>query len=170
MTIAACPKCSEEVSLPSQASAQARVRCPFCQEEYVLSDVLDSLPPALEVLGDLGGSSQDSGHGSASPGESAINAFAAVAAGDSPSKPAASAFDFHEESAPSAARPSKPGTGARPHRRKRKPKKPVIEVLKIVGGGTLGIIGAILIIWWVIGKDPFKLGPKVASFALTHPP
>ena len=50
MTLATCPKCDEQVTIPAGADREANVRCPLCQEEYVLGDVLDQLPPMLVLL------------------------------------------------------------------------------------------------------------------------
>ena len=52
MTIVACPKCADSVVLPGRASRLATVRCPLCQEQFPLAEVLDKLPPALIVVDD----------------------------------------------------------------------------------------------------------------------
>ena len=49
MAVANCPECQEEVSLPT-ASEEATVQCPLCGAEYVLSKIINALPPALIVL------------------------------------------------------------------------------------------------------------------------
>ena len=51
MAVANCPECQEEVSLPT-ASEEATVQCPLCGAEYVLSKIINTLPPALIVLDD----------------------------------------------------------------------------------------------------------------------
>lgn len=48
--ISSCPKCSQSVLLPVGLSASATVRCPLCQEQYSLQEVLGQLPPMLEVI------------------------------------------------------------------------------------------------------------------------
>ena len=51
MTIVSCPRCNDQVRLPSQAAAStAKVRCPLCAEEFVLAEVLEKLPPALILV------------------------------------------------------------------------------------------------------------------------
>ncbi|MFM2095066.1 MAG: hypothetical protein RIS70_2190, partial [Planctomycetota bacterium] len=50
MNITQCPRCRDEVRVPPQASAESRVRCPLCQEEFLLGEVLEQLPPLLELL------------------------------------------------------------------------------------------------------------------------
>jgi len=52
MTTVSCPKCSDEVALPAGASPKATVRCPLCQEEFLLSSILDAMPPLLIVVDD----------------------------------------------------------------------------------------------------------------------
>ena len=52
MTIVACPKCADLVALPDRASRRATVRCPLCQAQFLLTEVLDKLPPALLVVDD----------------------------------------------------------------------------------------------------------------------
>src|SRR5687767_14740485 len=50
MSIIACPRCRDEVTLPPKVSPQARVRCPLCRDEYILSEALAAMPPTLIVL------------------------------------------------------------------------------------------------------------------------
>ena len=50
MSIVACPRCRDEVTLPAKVSPQARVRCPLCRDEYILSEALAKMPPTLIVL------------------------------------------------------------------------------------------------------------------------
>src|SRR5687767_7943744 len=50
MSIVACPKCAEKVSLPPKAPPEAKVRCPLCGENYLLSEAMSTMPPMLEVL------------------------------------------------------------------------------------------------------------------------
>src|SRR5262245_17352755 len=50
MSVVACPRCAEKVSLPPKTPPAAKVRCPLCAEEYLLSEAMNTLPPMLEVL------------------------------------------------------------------------------------------------------------------------
>jgi outer membrane biosynthesis protein TonB len=50
MSVVACPKCAEKVTLPPKTPPAAKVRCPLCAEEYLLSEAMSTLPPMLEVL------------------------------------------------------------------------------------------------------------------------
>lgn len=163
-----CLKCDESVLIPAGASLQATVLCPLCHEQFILGDMLDALPPALEVVNDPeaeqspevkpfnfdfeGRGEQPTDDIQVSDGEASDSPAAAVPA-----------FQF-EDSAPAGstgeAKTYRPA--ARP---KRKEKNPIVEMAKVVGGGVLGILIAILGIWWIGKQDPFKLGPKVAEIA-----
>src|SRR6185295_11059500 len=60
-TIAACPRCSQQVSIPIDVAPTATVRCPHCQVEYHLQEALSRIPPLL-ILVDAGPSAKsDSG-------------------------------------------------------------------------------------------------------------
>ena len=50
MSVVACPKCGEEVSVPHEAPREAKVRCPLCAEVYQLYEALVALPPMLEIV------------------------------------------------------------------------------------------------------------------------
>ena len=40
MSISSCPRCSQHVTLPEGVEHHARVRCPLCQAQYTLAEVL----------------------------------------------------------------------------------------------------------------------------------
>ena len=50
MLTASCPKCAKQVTVPSAARPESRVRCPLCAEEYSLESVFADLPPLLVLL------------------------------------------------------------------------------------------------------------------------
>ena len=50
MTIATCPRCQDEVTIPQGAGEESRVACPLCREEFLLIEVMQELPPALILL------------------------------------------------------------------------------------------------------------------------
>ena len=52
MTTVSCPKCREQVSIPAGAISHSKVRCPLCQEQYLLTEALQRLPPLLIVVPD----------------------------------------------------------------------------------------------------------------------
>jgi hypothetical protein len=131
--------------LPHGASPKALVECPLCLERYPLEEALRSAPPLLKVIDD-----PEAGQVAVSERQEEFRLEQAPSA--------APAFDFREAAAPSAKRPSvTPVT-----RPRREQKNPVVELVKIFGGGFVGSVLALLIIWWVLDRDVVELGPKVA--------
>ena len=163
MTIVACPKCADSVVLPGRASPRATVRCPLCQEEFPLAEVLDKMPPALIVVDD--------------PDAAAAGPLAATAAAPLFAEPESNGGGFAPLSIENAASAAPPATAARRRRpaaaAKRKPKSPVAEGVKIVLGGVAGLVIAQVILWWIGSAkewpskraDISGLAPKVARFA-----
>jgi hypothetical protein len=166
MTMLACPKCAEPVTLPERASRLATVRCPLCQEEFPLAEVFAQLPPALIVVDDpqpvaapaalVGwGGSQEPDELALMPAET-VPGFAPLS------------IETDAARAPAAAAPGRrrPGAAAK----KRQPKNPVTEGVKIVLGGIAGLAIAQVILWWVGSSqawpkqraDMLQLAPKVA--------
>lgn len=164
MTIAACPRCHDEVTIPNGASGNAEVRCPLCQETYLLSEALDSMPPALIVIDD-----PDAGVAAAS-----TPAFAAAgAASAEASAPAANdmfAFAGADAPGPAVAAPRPSSKSVSPTRRRKKQKNPVVEVVKVALGGIIGLSVGQLILWHMpffdlqVGqRDPVKLGRSLGD-------
>jgi len=149
MTIVRCPRCRDEVTAPAKASTKALVRCPLCLEEYLLSEALTGVPPALIVVGgevdeqsaeQVGGDEYRlSGGGFAGVFDTSASADAAVA----PSRPSVTA----------APRPKKPEKNA------------ALELVKIVLGGVVGLAIGLVVLWWGFRRDPLNLGPDVANYA-----
>ena len=51
MSISTCPRCREEFRVPSGAiPANAYAQCPWCHETFPVSEVLESLPPQLQIV------------------------------------------------------------------------------------------------------------------------
>ncbi len=168
MKIVECPRCRDEVTVPSRAKARTLVRCPLCLEEYLLREALAELPPMLEVLDGSGGDDDDEGGGdlvgAGAPLKSAAGAIGGV--GDE-YRVAGGGFGGVLDSSPAtgavvspATRPSVSGT-----RPKRKEKSAVVEIIKVVVGGVVGCGLALIVLWWGAGRDDFKLGPKIAPYA-----
>lgn len=150
MIISSCPSCHEPVTVPNGASTSARVRCPLCSDEFLLAVVLEKLPPLLVVL------DAPAPAASAAAVESEVSLVPEFG-----SKPAgAPAFEFDESPAPGTKKTVSPA--ARP---KRKEKSIVVEMVKIVGGGVVGLGLALIILWWVFERDPLQVAPKVATYA-----
>src|SRR5207302_4542335 len=51
MTIVRCPRCRDDVTVPSGATVRALVRCPLCLEQYLLAEALANAPPLLVIIG-----------------------------------------------------------------------------------------------------------------------
>lgn len=55
MIVSKCPRCQEDFRVPAgPIPSDAQAICPWCREQFALSEVLDQLPPMLEVLGPEG--------------------------------------------------------------------------------------------------------------------
>ena len=162
MLVSRCPSCNESITVPD-APRVSRVRCPLCQDEYLLSDVLDKSPPMLELLDAPAGSVAFSATEAETRGVPAAFAF------DEAPAPAAepAAFDFDAGSAPATA--SRPVTKA-PRRARRKQRNPLVEVAKIVGGGVAGLFIAQMLLWWLpldlqsSQRDPVQLGRNLSPY------
>lgn len=164
MTIASCPKCGEPVRIAPSASPRASVRCPLCQEEFLMAEVLDSLPPMLQITVDPD-QSTDRDVLAPSTGEYGL---APLEAETAPKAAPAFSIDSSRDALATA-----PATAAKrrkgPVRPQRKKKNPAAEVLKIVLGGIAGLVIAQLLLWWMpwqnLRRDPFALGPSISKFA-----
>jgi hypothetical protein len=164
MTIASCPKCHESVRIPSAVSQRATVRCPLCLEEFLVAEILDSLPPVLEVVDD-----PEEGFSDAEPLESAA-AFGLAGPSAEDALDIAPTFSIDRLRDRSSAAPATSANRRRvPSRPQRKKKNPAAEVVKIVLGGIAGLVIAQLLLWWMpwqhLRRDPFTLGPSIAKYA-----
>ena len=168
MTIVACPKCADSVVLPGRASQRATVRCPLCQEQFPLAEVLDKMPPALIVVDD--------------PDAAAAVPWPA-AAQRKRRRPAVRRAGKQRrrirspEHRDGRARCAGDGCGRAgdgPQRRRNaSPRVPSRRVVKIVLGGVAGLVIAQVILWWIGSAkewpskraDISGLAPKIARFA-----
>ncbi len=181
MSFGRCPYCSDEILLPDKAAPFSRVQCPLCREEFVLSEVLDRMPPQLIVLD--AEDSEDSAE-ILQPAPASLTTIAPDASSPEDFKIAPLESD-QDSSGPEGSGPQKPAapvqfainagddyeeqpTGKRIVTGGRNKKNPLVEVVKIVLGGVAGISIALLILLWLPGKwqrDPFKIGPKIGQYA-----
>lgn len=167
MTTVHCPRCRDEVSVPAKASRSALVRCPLCTEEYLLSEAMADAPPTLIVIGGEEDEGELVGAGAAAAGAGLGYELAggtgAVGGAGARMGVGTNMFD---SSAPSGATvsPAKPMVRgvARP---KRKEKSAIGEILKVLIGGVVGLSLGLIALWWIFGKDPLELGPKVSPYA-----
>lgn len=168
MTIANCPRCCEQVSVPGHASRDATVQCPLCQEEYLLGEALAQLPPALIVLSDMDDAPASEVVNEDEDSWSELNLVTDEAEeidlAPTSIPTSGAAFDFTSKA---AAPGSKATSTIRPSSRARKPKgSPVKSVLSIVIGGLMAFPIAQLILWYLPGdlKRDFGAGPIVAQY------
>ncbi len=184
MSVVACPKCAEKVSLPPKTPAEAKVRCPLCGENYLLAEAMTTLPPMLEVLELPGGYS---------PNEDVdISAAAFLSSPDRPlpddedevelqlegghiataedEEEAEDKYDqwgdtrssipAHELGEPQVKRELlQPGGRSR---KKKQGVNPLFHIVGIVMGGVVAIPAALLILLWLPGswrRDPMDIGP-----------
>ncbi|HUT11784.1 MAG TPA: hypothetical protein VMY42_14890 [Thermoguttaceae bacterium] len=49
--ISNCPKCQQPVRVPDELDLATEVRCPLCEAEYLLSEAMAEVPPALIPIG-----------------------------------------------------------------------------------------------------------------------
>ena len=183
MTIASCPSCHEQVTLPAGAQPDSIVRCPLCQEQFALREFLTQLPPELIVIdgppsepeppatttewnfssssaaevNDL--SSSDSNVLGSVTWQSAVQPQEHATESRSDGAEEALPFDFTPGSAPQASVVLEPTPRA-----PRVQKKPAVEIAKIVAGGLLAIPLALLILLWLPGRwqrDPLQIGPSI---------
>lgn len=150
MSIVACPRCRDEVTLPAKVSPQARVRCPLCRDEYILSEALAKMPPALIVL-DPG--PEVAGGGYSEP-EYKVAESAPAMGGVFDSSPAIG-------EAPAMPRPGVKG-GVRP--KKKSGGGAASQIIQVVLGGVGAFALFNPIAWWGMDQDPFSMGPIVAKY------
>ena len=153
----------------------SNVACPLCRDEFLLSEVLQTLPPRLILL---------------DPPEEDTFAMSAAAVAERPpalgivDEPAEETEKTEEpaEESPSDAEPDNSkqedsfafadseesgaaaSTSIRSSRRSRqKSENPLGMMIKVALGGLMAAPLAQLILWWGFSRDPVKLGPKVPS-------
>jgi hypothetical protein len=175
MIISKCPCCHEAVTIPN-APRESRARCPLCREEYTLAEALERCPPELELL-DVPDTADDGfgGYPLAAAGISGVDK------GGFESDNAPSSFDFSESPAPGGASAAatvsakaspaaKTSTRSAARRPRSKGKNPVIEIVKVVGGGALGLFIAQMLLWWLPfnlstnQRDPTSLGRNIGRY------
>jgi len=152
MSIVACPRCRDEVTLPAKVSPQARVRCPLCRDEYILSEALAKMPPALIVL--------DPGPGLDEP---SYDEPEYKVAGDAAPGGMFDTTPPGEGAVSTAPRPLKGGI-----RPKKKSGSAVGQIVQVVMGGVGAIVLFHALAWWTpLSKylgDPLDAGPMVAKY------
>lgn len=188
MSVVACPKCAEKVTLPPKTPPAAKVRCPLCGEHYLLEEAMSTMPPMLEVL------ELPEGYQPAQEVDISSAAFLAtadrpamldddggelkleepaggVAVADDDLKPTYDEWGPTRSTAP--IHDADPVVTPRellqtPLRKKKKQINPLFHIVGIVGGGVVAIPVALLILLWLPGslrRDPLLIGKQIGEYA-----
>lgn len=156
-----CPECGKQSLIPNQTSLEATIKCPHCGANLVLGEVFLTQFSSWSViedpaeLYDPNPRKLDPGVVIPVPADDANNAPLELAADTSP-QPV-----YIPKPSPS----SRSGNLSEYERRKRKQKSPIWSIIPVVLGGLAAFPIALLIIWYVLGKDIGNLGPQVAEYA-----
>lgn len=179
MTTFACPNCQHHIHLPEGVSQTALLQCPMCGHTTPASELTQSVGPTWIVV--------EPGDEGTPLVAAATTANAATAVNASPTEPDTSnassgstnesEYELTDPSLPKADRTRKqplkqqdwskhkPLTHDEYQKRKRKSSSPMTGIIQIVLGGALALPIAQLLIWHVLGKDPFELAPQTAAYA-----
>jgi hypothetical protein len=177
-----CPQCDASVSLPQGVDPDATVRCPLCEEEYLLSTALEKAPPELIVISSpaaiVAGESEagsDFGGGMlAATADATTDEEPAFSFGDAIEQDDDDARDrefgegeFTEEEGDgfslepevdgptfSTDAPSS-STTSKPKRKKKGPGI-VVQMVGIAGGGAIGLAAGFMILLWGFHVDPIE--------------
>lgn len=171
MFVASCPHCGDSVTVPLGARPTARVRCPLCTSEYTLAEVLDGMPPALELLDgpSYGGHAEyaayEGGEGHVATMVASDDSDIALADAEPRAERPAYSFDGGAATTTAESSPRKVRSSARPARPK---PNMIFEMLKIALGGLAAIPISQLILWWAASTDPFELAPWLEKNAPSY--
>ena len=152
-----CPQCAREIRVPDGVAVDVHVQCPLCHAKYRLTEQMISPPPLLIVLNDV---------------DSAVTEAETFAEDKTidvkvhPSEPSETpssadlrpSFNFATADPP--ATPASKAVATRPTRKK---KNILVELVKITLGGVAGIFIALMIMLWILGNDPFNVGPLLPT-------
>ena len=179
-----CLSCQGLVRVPVKSSADSKVRCPHCSNEYRLSEILDESVPALEIIDDA---QQPVAIAPVieEPEPFRKEVFVVPpqlsdgakrkrrkrkdqSEGGSDSRRAAAGRPSSREERRSRKRSrsnSKPESRSRGQKRTSKsPRNPAIEFIKVVVGGLMAIPIAYAIVLWAFNKDPLNVGPQISEY------
>ncbi|MDE0934980.1 MAG: hypothetical protein OSA89_03630 [Mariniblastus sp.] len=179
-----CLSCQGLVRVPVKSSADSKVRCPHCSNEYRLSEILDESVPALEIIDDA---QQPVAIAPVikEPEPFLKEVFVVPpqlsdgakrkrrkrkdqSEGGSDSRRAAAGRPSSREERRSRKRSrsdSKPESRSRGQKRTSKsPRNPAIEFIKVVVGGLMAIPIAYAIVLWAFNKDPLNVGPQISEY------
>lgn len=190
MTTYACPNCQHHIHLPEGVSQTATLQCPMCGHTTLASALAQSAGPTWIVV-DPGDPAQPltaatsienpqmiaQPMGESNTPDSPSAEPAPTTATNSPSGSTdGTDYELADPNLPKADRTRKqplkqqdwskhkPLTHDEYQRRKRKSSSPFAGIVQVVLGGFTALPIAQLLIWHVLGKDPFDLAPKTAAY------
>ncbi|HIA20687.1 MAG TPA: hypothetical protein EYN70_14945, partial [Planctomycetaceae bacterium] len=166
MMIANCPKCQDKITIPDGARENSNVACPLCRDEFLLSEVLQTLPPRLILLDPA---EEDT---FAPPAAAVAETTSLLGIVDEVAEDAEKIEEPAEES-PADTEPGKSkqedsfgfadsgesgvvaDTSIRSSRRSRQESEnPLGMMIKVALGGLMAAPLAQLILWWGFSRDP----------------
>ncbi|MBI1248377.1 hypothetical protein GC197_11140 [bacterium] len=134
-------------------------RCPRCSEEFSVGEIFGALPPEVEIVSGpgsevmVGFSTESDGH------------EYALAGGDVEASPKTD-FQFRESGPMASSTPMAKVDSSRPSRKpKRREMNMTWEMIKIVLGGLAAFPAFILIAMWGFHQDVFKLIPQMPAWS-----
>ena len=171
MMIANCPKCQDKITIPDGARENSNVACPLCRDEFLLSEVLQTLPPRLILLdspaewSNMSDTKKTSSLGivdeiAKETERIEVPAEESPADAEPDNSKQEGSFAF-ADSGESGAAESTPIRSSR--RSRQKSENPLGMMIKVALGGLMAAPLAQLILWWGFSRDPMSLGPKVPS-------
>ena len=173
-----CLGCSGLVRIPAITKAHVRVRCPRCDEMYLLSEIVDHDIPALEIVEhERSNAAMDKSEDKYQPvtpkedGRFVVPGYLAKAATrksrrKSRSKSSGSTVDIQQNlDSPGERSRQRPTRSDRQitSRPRTSRKRNLFDFIMIVLGGLMSIPVAQMMIWWILGTDPLKIAPDVAK-------
>lgn len=194
MTTYACPNCQHPIHLPEGISQTATLQCPMCGHTTQASALTQNAGPTWIVVdpGDPA-QPLTTGIPSATTIESPQAIVQPMPESNTPDSPSTEPAPITVTSTPSGSTDNadyeladpnlpkadrtrkqplkqqdwskhKPLTHDEYQRRKRKSSSPFAGIVQVVLGGFTALPIAQLLIWHVLGKDPFDLAPKTAAY------
>ncbi|MCA9215343.1 MAG: hypothetical protein KDB27_19895 [Planctomycetales bacterium] len=192
MFLADCPNCRKPILIPGN-HMKAVAQCPLCEYEFSVEGIASTEVPVVEILrsdfSTIDGAKTKAKNSELNfdlePSEKSSDSEGARNFKDDAPRPD---FDFDDEGTQSAelatltqAVPSpfdgvggrietseRTSVAAERRMQPRQGRSPLVEVIKIIGGGVVGLAIAQAILWWLPGdwrRDPLGLAPKVPEFA-----
>lgn len=152
-----CPGCNRSTALPQDVSLEAEIRCPHCEQQFVLGQTLNATLGYWEVVHDpskseLSTQTDDTNKAPVSQEDEPELSLADDSASEETQKKKPDWSNFE------------PITHDHYEKLKRKSRSPIWSILQIALGGFAAIPVALLILWHGLGRDIMDAGPTVARY------